>query len=390
MKVTISCIGKFHAFHLAEQLGKRGYLHKLITTFYSKKKGCLLELRRDIEQIDEDKVVTNIIPAFIGSGLCRIPWFGHIDNWHYYACEIFDKWAASKITGSDIVVAWADTAQKTLRVAKRYGAITIVERGSSHISFQKEILDEEYQEYGAKFKPVDERIVQKELAEYSEADYISIPSKFAKKTYIKYGIDPKKLIQVPYGVDLSRFKPILKEDQIFRVIFVGTLSLRKGVHYLLRAFSELKLKNAELILAGTISPEVRKFLREYEGSYKYLGMVPNLDLYKHLSQSSVFVLPSIEEGLALTIFQAMACGLPLICSTNTGALDVVRDGIDGYIIPIRDVDAIKEKLIFFYENPDICKKLGNSALNRVKNGFSWDDYGDKITTEYLRILKRIV
>ena len=84
--------------------------------------------------------------------------------------------------------------------------------------------------------------------------------------------------------------------------------------------------------------------------------------------------------------QAMACGLPVICTANTGGEDIVRDGKDGFVIPIRDVGKLKEKLTYLYENPDVCKQMGQSAKERVSAGFTWDDYGEKIIKEYKRIL----
>ena len=86
--------------------------------------------------------------------------------------------------------------------------------------------------------------------------------------------------------------------------------------------------------------------------------------------------------------QAMACGLPVIATTNTGAEDIIRDGKDGFVIPIRDVEKLKEKLIYFYENPEICWKMEESAKQRVSRGFTWDDYGDKIIKLYADILNR--
>ena len=103
--------------------------------------------------------------------------------------------------------------------------------------------------------------------------------------------------------------------------------------------------------------------------------------------SSVFTIASIEEGLALVIPQAMACGLPVIATTNTGAEDIVRDGEDGFIVPIRDVRVLKEKLLYLYENKEMRRAMGQSAKERVSTGFTWDDYGDKIMVAYERILK---
>jgi len=84
--------------------------------------------------------------------------------------------------------------------------------------------------------------------------------------------------------------------------------------------------------------------------------------------------------------QAMACGLPVICTQNTAGEDLVRDGRDGYVIPIRDVEALKEKLLFFYENPELRRAMGESARERVGKDHSWEDYGNRAITAYERIL----
>ena len=231
-------------------------------------------------------------------------------------------------------------------------------------------------------------VVERELREYQEADYISIPSQFVKRTFLQYGIPEEKLIQIPYGVNLQHFYPIPKEDKTFRIIHCANLSLRKGVPYLLQAFSELRLKDAELWLIGSITDEVKPFLRQFAASNIILkGQFPETELYKYMSQGSVFCLASIEEGLAMVQPMAMACGLPVICTTNTGGADLVREGRDGFILPIRDVDAIKEKILYFYEHPEAGRNMGESALRRVQAGFSWSDYGHKIIVAYQNLLK---
>jgi glycosyltransferase involved in cell wall biosynthesis len=97
-------------------------------------------------------------------------------------------------------------------------------------------------------------------------------------------------------------------------------------------------------------------------------------------------MPSIEEGLALVQLQAMACGLPLICTTNTGGEDLIQEGEEGYIIPIRDIGALKENLVYLYENPAERKEMGRKAMERVRGHFSWDDYGRRTMEHYRRIM----
>ncbi len=386
MQVIVSSGPKFHALHLAEQLDKRGYLKKLITMFYSKKRGWFPEFRKDLEIINPQKVVTNSLPALFFLGLKKAPIINNLKNWDYFLARAFENWAKTQIEECDIFIAWSSWALDTIRVAKSFGAITILERGSAHILYQKEILEEEYNKFGLKIKPVDERNIQRELCEYNEADYLTVQSEFAKQTYIKKGINEKKLFYVPTGVDLKFFKKVPKEDNTFRIIYVGALILRKGLQYLFEAFSQLKLKNSELLLIGNYSTEVNSLLKRYSGCYKYIGKIKHYELYKYYSQGSVFVLPSVEDGFAHVVTEAMACGLPIICTENTGAKDLITDGKEGYIIPIRDVKSLKEKLVYLYENPDVCKNMGLASMGKIKSGFDWDSYGEKITAEFSRLI----
>ena len=84
--------------------------------------------------------------------------------------------------------------------------------------------------------------------------------------------------------------------------------------------------------------------------------------------------------------QAMACGLPVICTTNTGGEDIIRNGKEGFVVPIRDVEALKEKILYLYNNPEKCKRMGYNAKKMVRENFTWDYYGDRIIKKYKEIL----
>jgi glycosyltransferase involved in cell wall biosynthesis len=385
VKVTVSIKGRFHAFDLAKELQRHGYLNRLITS-YPKFEVAKYGVARDKCKsllIYEGNRIWWRAPRFVKD----------LFNGGYYIDHVvtdsFDRHASYRVPkDTDVFVGWSSASLHSLRQAKRLGAKTIVERGSTHILQQRAILLEEYERYGARFEFAHSKTVEKELREYEEADYIAVPSQFVKRTFLEHGVPGGKLIHVPFGVDLAHFRPVPKQDDVFRVVHCGTLSLRKGVHYLLQAFSELKLPRAELWLIGSIADEIRPFLGKYaSATIVHKGPFPEFELHKYYSQSSVFCLASIEEGLARTQMQAMACGLPVIFTTNTGGEDIVRDGQDGFVIPIRDVEVLKERIHFFYENRDACREMGYSAQQRVKSGFTWADYGDKVIAEYQRILK---
>lgn len=379
MKVTISVGGRWHAFYLAQQLLKQGFLNKLITSYP----------KYEVVKygIPKDKIKSVVIKELMDRGWGRLPLFlRNSYNPQYLIHEVFDRWASCLYSKSDICVAWSSFGLHTIRKAKDIGAITLITRGNSHMLHQTEILKEEYARLCLQPKVAHPKIIEKELKEYKEADYIVIPSLFVKRTFLEKGVPEGKLIHVPYGVHTDEFRRIPKEDDVFRVIYVGPMNIRKGVHYLLQAFSELKLPNSELLLVGGMAEEAKPFFKKFEGSYKWIGHVPQKELFKYYSQGSVFVLMSIEDGFGVVLTQAMGCSLPVVCTTNTGGMDIVRDGVDGFIIPIRDVGALKEKLVYLYDNPNIVEAMGQSARERVSKRFTWDDYGERMTKEYKRIL----
>lgn len=383
MRVTISVGGKFQAFNLAQQLLKKGFLERLITSYPK------FEVVK--YGIPRDKIRSIVIKELLERGWRGVP-ESIRDYWNpqYVIHEIYDRLASGKVGVPDIFTGWSSFSLHSLRKVKKAGPVIVLERGSSHIGYQNRIMREEFESMGVKIKSYylpHPKIIEKELQEYEAADYIAVPSSFAKRSFLENGIPESKIIQVPYGVDLSIFRQLPKKDDIFRIIFGGGLSLRKGVHYLLKAFSELRLSNAELLLVGPVTEEIEPFLKLYQGKFKRIDYKPFGELGKCLSQGSVFVMPSIEEGLAMVQPIAMACGLPLICTTNTGGEDIIRDGIDGFVIPIRDVGRLKEKILYMYENQEFCKKMGQSAKERVSSGFTWDDYGEKMINHYKRILK---
>lgn len=379
MQVTISVFGRFHAFNLAHQLQKEGHLYKLISTyptFAINGYGIDSKLIHSIWHLEVLSRSWYRLPSWLKSDLNLQLWFS----------EQFDRSVTNYLSpGFDLFVGWSGFNFWSLQRAKEMGAKTIIERGSSHMHYQTEILKEEYDKWGLKFTETHPGIYEREIQSYDTADRISIPSLFAKRTFLEQGISESKLIHVPYGTSLAEFYPVPKEDNVFRVIHCGAISLRKGVQYLLQAFFELNLPDAELWLVGSIAPEMEPFLAKYQSDRIICkGKQPQNQLRWFYSQCSVFCLASIEEGLAMVQSQAMACGLPIIHTTNTGGEDIVRDGIDGFCIPIRNVEVLKEKILFLYENADRQDEMGGNALEQAHKTLSWDDYGKNVINAYLQ------
>jgi len=229
------------------------------------------------------------------------------------------------------------------------------------------------------------QIVQKHLQEYEETDYIMVCSSLVFDSMVEEGIPPEKLLPIQLGVDIGQFSPAPKQDATFRILFVGISSLQKGTHHLLEAFKQLALPNAELVLVGSVQENFKPILAKYSDNVVCAGPVPHQHLARYYSNASLFVLPSIQDGFAMVVAEAMACGLPVIISENVGAKDIVRDNVDGFITSIRNVDALKEKILYFYRREPERQHMGKSAGEQVQQ-FTWRRYRQEVIQSYEKVI----
>ena len=304
----------------------------------------------------------------------------------YLEDNLFDFLVSRQLSRSDIFHGWNHHCLFSLRKAKELDVVTVVERASSHILTQNELLQEEYKRWGVKKKPIHPFVIKKCLAEFEEADYITVPSPFVYDSMVERGISEKKLILIPFGVTLEKFvnrKSLTVNRNKFIALFVGEVGLRKGVPYLLQAWAELDLKNAELWLAGAINSDVRTVLSRYRNrkDIKHLGFVKNVP--ELMAKADIFVFPSIEEGSALVTYEAMAASLPVVTTVNSGS--VLRSGREGFVLPIRDVEALKQRIKLLYNDGELRKRMGEKARQRVQD-FTWYQYGENLVKAYEKIL----
>ncbi len=373
MKVAIASVGRFHAFDLARQMERLDHLSRLYTGYP----------RFKVDGLPAAKVGT--FPWLMGPATFagRFGFPGLRDRLNVAVIESFDRWMARRLEPCDVFHCLSSFGLESHRAARaRYGALTVCDRGSSHIRFQNEILREEYARFNMPFAGIDARIMERELAEYEFCDLISVPSSFAMRSFAEQGVPREKLRLNPYGVDLAMFHPTPKRDAVFRVLFVGSISIRKGVAYLLEAVKRASIRKLDLVLIGNMDADAKQAIDRYGVALRHLGVLPRAQLAEHYSQASVLVLPSLEEGLALVQAQAMACGVPVIATTNTGAEDLFTDGVEGFVVPVRDPDAIAAKLVYLYEHPEARDAMGAAALTRVRAIGGWNSYGKKMAAMY--------
>jgi len=375
MRVSISVFGKFHAHRLAAQMQRFGLLNKIHIAYHKK----LLEIepshRRRYFPLYE---IRRVAQKMTGRdfALCIM-------------ARLFDRLVANnlkkELKEGDIFYGWSGYCLDSLKVAKRCGAITFVERSGTHINFQEELLKEEAQRLSLPV-PSSLRLKEVMLREYEEADFIVVPSSCSFDSFVQQGVKASKLVKIPLGVDTANLAERPCNAGLFQVLFVGGDLLRKGIYYLLKAWDELKLKNARLVVRGPVLPQFRN-LASNPSVMIIKKRLPRRELLDLYTKSSVFCLPSIEDGFGMVVLEAMAAGLPVIISQNVGARDVVRNGVDGFVVPVRDVKAIKEKILLLYEDRERCYEMGKNAREQASR-FTWDVYGERMKAVFESVGKR--
>ena len=140
---------------------------------------------------------------------------------------------------------------------------------------------------------------------------------------------------------------------------------------------------------GPIDSRINDILNKYQNRNIVLhGAKKQSDLYWYYSQCDIFCLASIDDGLAMVQAQAMACQLPIIATENTGSAELVEPEKNGFIVPIRDKEALKEKISYFYQNREEVKRMGKAAKTTIENGFSWSDYGARYSQNLEEIFSK--
>jgi len=226
------------------------------------------------------------------------------------------------------------------------------------------------------------------LAELPRADFHIAQSAFAERSLIEHGVEPGRIFRMPLGVDAARFRPAEgpRPPGPFRALFAGHMSVRKGVHHLLAGWQAAALKEAELVFVGVPKDKyILDLVARQPSGIRYLGFVPNARLHETYQSADVFVFPSLAEGGVYVIYEALACGLPCIVSANAGS--AVRDGIEGFVVPVGDSAAIADRLRRLAEDEGLRRRMSTAARIRGQS-FAWPEFYRRIGLMYREAVGR--
>ena len=373
MKVTVSVHGRWHAFELASELQDRGLLSQLLTTYP----------RMAVKQITARTLPVTSKPSL--EFRRRI-----YDRWRLGAkpdgaiAAAFGRFASRQVSpDTNLFTGWSSASLEAIPIVQGRGGKVVVERGSTHIQHQMDILRTGYERAGLPWDGTDPLIIERELAEYQAADAIAVPTTFARQTFIDQGIPGDKIIVNPYGTGLSG--RVGGKEKIgsgpLRLLFVGGVSVRKGAPWLIEALKELE-GQVVCRFAGPVEPALRQMYGAgLPDNVELLGPLSSVDVDRELAAADVFCLPSLEEGFPLSVLEAMAAGLACVV-TPAASGGVVRDGKNGVLVPSMDVRALVTALDGISADPSRLPGLGEAARAVVQDGYSWKDYGDRAVAAY--------
>lgn len=355
LKIAIVVQGRFHAFDLAGALLDRGHDVTIFTNYpkwavrrfgfpSERVRGFWLHglTTRIASKLSQRKLISNCDEKL------------HLFFGRTVAVELLkEDW--------DIVHTWSSVSEEILQGLAGKQTISVLMRGSSHINVQAKLLEEEEQRTGKTQEHPEAWVIARELREYQLTDKISVLSSFARDSFLSQGVSSDKISLLPLGANFDQFRPepsIIEErrrrilsGQPLRVLYVGTLSFRKGLDDLARLFHSLAPdtdhgRGFVFRCVGAASPEAAALVEQLKPYAEFIPSQPQDTLREWYNWGDLFIFPTIEDGYAMVLSQASANGLPILTTTNSAGPDFLEEGRSGWILPIRNSGAFIERLLW--------------------------------------------
>jgi len=307
----------------------------------------------------------------------------------------FDSIVAKAVSSlpPSAVYAYDGGALQTFRTARRMGVKTIYELPTAHTRFKSEFFREEAElqpAFAGTFQKalVDSEWLSRKDQELELADQVIVPSSYVQST-LPASIPAGRVRVIPYGAPSVLAGGLLhrsKRGRKLRVLYVGTLSQGKGLSYLLEAIRKVETA-VEFTIIGTRVGACKPLDTALQ-RYHWMPTIPHGAVLEAMSQHDVLAFPTLSEGLALVILEAMSRGMAVITTPNSGCLGIITDGKDGFIVPIRSSDALAEKLELLAGDRDLLEAMSAAALKRAQE-CTWQTYRELLASAMLDVLNPV-
>jgi glycosyltransferase involved in cell wall biosynthesis len=332
--------------------------------------GVVDALRRDVTLTvfcrDEGSGLRRVPPSRISDAMFYVPLVRGLRDWHVLITEShFDRHVARRLPHSDVFHGVAGQCAESLAAARSLGSPTLLDALNPHIHHYAEHDRRECRRLGIRAS-VHPRLEARIEREYAQSDLIRVESEFARATFLERGVPAERVVAIQPPIDALRFRPRPPPEDAFRACFIGLFYPWKGFHYLIEAFNRLNRPGAELLLWGGIGhPTIRRYLERQVAHNPAIRLgAGDLHVTGHdrlFARMSVLVHPSLADGWAYVVSEAMASGVPVIVTAYTGASEVVDDGVNGYVVPPGDSGAIADRLDHLARNRPLLERMGIAA-----------------------------
>lgn len=379
-RYTLIVQGRFHAFALAK---------------------ALLELDAPVH------VLTNY-PAFVAErfglparhitgctplGLVhRFTYRWHLDSAFpplvRFLHQSFSRWAARQIINNppELIHPFSGVAKELYDELDRskLAPVRILARGSAHIREQyRELYREGARAGNPKIDLPSTWMIRREMEEYRRSDHIATLSSYARSSFLSRGYSPGKIMLLPLGSDVSQFRPVraivddrlkrLQSGALLSVLGTGSFCLRKGAIDFIAAARAMH-GTMSFRWVGNITPDAAALAAAARDVIEFCPRVPEQELPRHYNAADVFVLPTVEDGFAITLAQARAACMPIIASSHSAAPDLIKEGTNGWVILPRDPAAMIDRLLRLHENRTLATAMVESLWQNCDTR-DWLDVG---------------
>jgi glycosyltransferase involved in cell wall biosynthesis len=398
LKVLIAHPGTQYSFQLAKQLEKLGLLYRFYTGIaisHDSVKAKMLRLlpasmykkfsNRIIENIPSGKLKTQPILEY-QTILSMRNVVNPEDLIYKRNLKFQHAIPDSAILESDVVIGFDTSSWILAERCKKLGRKFILDVSIGHPISKEKIyseLSESYPEWKEQIVPKKKEFIDLECKEMELADMIIVPSEFVKQTLVENGVLPGKIEVNPFGTVVEEFRFTNRKsskDGKIVFLFLGSFSARKGLPLLLDTWREMNIPNAKLLIAGY--GKIPEGIQLPENVVNK-GVIAKDERQALFDSADVFLFPSFFEGLAQVQIEAMACGLPVVGTRNSGANELVNDGVNGFIIEAGNKKQLKDTIEYFIQHPGRSIEMGVLAKKKVEQ-FSWDTYGKRCNALILK------
>ncbi|MGB0720779.1 MAG: glycosyltransferase [Gammaproteobacteria bacterium] len=369
-RIVLASIGRFHYGTLASELWSRGRLEAFYSAFFRSRLRC--------HDVPADRLrtwpwVQTPLTIAERSGLFpdRL-----IQAWMHLAHRTLDRHIARVLPDCDVYAALAGCAVESGAIAKRRGMRVVCERSSPHIRWDEETMERECARWDLPFKRLNPALVDRDEQEYAQADRIIVVSEHSRGTFLERGFDPDRLRVVAPDIDLPSFGSPCgtarerRPCKGLRILFVGQMGVRKGLHVLLHAHKRAELGGSEIVCAGASGRVTRTILSRFpDAPVRNLGHLSHPSLVEQFQAADLTVVPSVSDGLPLVVYEALAHGCPVVVSDACGASEAVIDDVNGLVFPSGDVEALATILRRFVDEPELAERL-RAGVERA--GATWN------------------